>query len=246
MADGNTVYSYNKVWSDTRIDSSSFHDKKYHNPKFPVNSENFYAKNVKLGAFDLTDDQIQKIVPEAEYTDLPKNTKYSIVNGSYFSGKDFENSKIGDILISYTYAPSGTNISFIGKQQSNTIRPFDYKGRLNYVQYNGSLNKDEIIERYEQENMFLTIALRFFGWLLMFVGLSLFISPLSMVLEFIPVLGKIANAISSFILMLVSLVLSLITIAIAWLAYRPEFSLVLTVVSVFIVVMIKRRLEKRI
>lgn len=243
-SNGNTSYNYNKIWSEARIDSDSFHDKKYRNPKFPIESDSFYAQNVKLGEFDLTNYQIEKIVPEKEFTELPENKHYTVVNGEYFSGKDFQNPEIGDVLISYSYAPSGTNISFIGKQQANTVIPFEYKGRSNYVQYNGSLNKDSIIERYKHENKILTISLRVLGWLLMFIGLNLLISPLSALLGFIPLLGNIANTVSAFILMLVSLVLSLITISIAWFAYRPDFSFILISASLVLVMFIKKKLKK--
>ena len=245
-SNGNTTYKYTKKWSDSKIDSDSFHDKNYRNPNFPIESMDFYADSAKLGAFDLTPDQIKRIIPEKEITDLPQNQKYSIENGKYFSGKDIQEPNIGDVLISYSYAPSGTNISFIGKQESNHIMPFSYQKRSNYVQYNGSLDKEAIIEKYKHENHVLTMALRFVGWLLMFFGLKLLTSPLELLFGFIPIFGKIASNISTFVAMLISLVLSLITIAIAWFAYRPIVSIILIVVSVGIVWVIKQKLPKKV
>lgn len=245
-SDGNSVYEYTKTWSETKINSDSFHDNKYKNPDFPIRSANFYATTAKLGDYDLSVEQIERIAPETELTDLPENDVYSVINGKYFSGKNMQEPEIGDILISYSYAPSGTDISMIGIQQTNRINPFSYKGRTNYVQYNGSMSKDAVIEQYRHENMFLTMSLRVLGWLLMFVGLKLLISPANDILEFVPFFGKIANAVSTMVLMLISLLLTVITIAIAWFIYRPVLSLVIILISLYIAKQIKKSIPQRV
>ena len=232
-------YEYTKVWSKSKIDSDSFHDKQHNNPDFPIETMKFYADSAKLGAFDLEIEQIKKIRPEKDIYNLPLNKKYSIEGGKYFSGRDIQSPEIGDILISYSYAPSGTKISLIGKQSSNYITPFNYKNRSNYIQYNGSLTKEGIIKKYKHENVILTMLLRFAGWLIMFFGLKLLISPIEKIFGFIPLLGGIATGISSFIVMLISLVLSLITMAIAWFIYRPIISIILIAISLGIVKIIK-------
>ena len=243
-SNGNETHEYTKTWSEMKINSDNFYDKTKHNPKFPIESDKFFAPSAKLGSFNLSSEQIKKIVPEKELYNLPPNPKYSIQDGKYFSGTNISNPNIGDILISYSYAPSGTDISFIGKQQSNSVTSFNYKGRNNYVQYNGLLDKEAIIEKYKQENLILTMTLRFLGWLLMFIGLKLLISPVIAIFGIIPFLGRIADDISSTILMLVSLLLSLITVAIAWVAYRPLLSLGLIVISLAIAYLVKQKLPK--
>ena len=243
-SNGNKTYEYKKEWSAAKIDSNSFHDKKYANPEFPIESKEFYADRAKLGAFDLTSEQIRKISPEKDFEDLPKNSKYSVENGKYFSGTDIQTPNIGDVLISYSYAPSGTNISLIGQQQLNKILPFSYKGKNNHVQYNGALDKNGIIEKFKQENSLITMLLRFFGWILMFIGLKLLISPIDAIFGVIPFFGKIVDNISTFIVLLISLGLSLITIAIAWFAYRPVLSIILIAISIGIAKTVKEKLPK--
>ena len=245
-SNGNDRYEYTKVWSKAKINSDHFHDKRYKNPDFPLKSKGYYADRAKLGAFDLELEQIKKIVPEEEIYDLPENKKYSIEDGRYYSGKDILSPEIGDILISYSYAPSGTKISLIGKQESNHIKPFHYKNRYNYIQYNGSLNKEEIIKRYEDENFVLTMTLRIVGWLMMFIGLKLLISPIEKIFGFVPILGQIADNISSLIIMLITLVLSLITIAIAWFVYRPFLSILLITISLGIAKIIRDKQANKI
>ena len=63
-----TTYSYSKVWSDELIDSSSFHDAGHDNPgSMPYESKTFLASNATLGAFALTQDQVDNLGPSAEY-----------------------------------------------------------------------------------------------------------------------------------------------------------------------------------
>lgn len=236
-----TTYSYEKKWSEQEIDSSDFHDKSHINPSFPVKSEEFYANNVKFGDFDLTSKQIKKIAAEETFRNLPPKAGYSIQQGEkYFSGTDIMQPKVGDILISYTYAPSGTYISMIGKQSGKNIVPDKYKKFSVYVQYNGNLSKEEIIEKFRHNNFILTNIFRLLGWLLMFIGLKLIASPITKIFNFIPILGDIVEGASSLVFGLFSLFLSLITIAIAWFAYRPIASLLLITVAIIIAIIIKK------
>ena len=63
-----TTFSYSKVWSETLIDSSSFHDKGYDNPKaMPYETKLFLAQNANLGAFALSKDQVENLSPSLEY-----------------------------------------------------------------------------------------------------------------------------------------------------------------------------------
>lgn len=243
IKDGQNVY--NKVWSDYYIDSENFENKQYKNPKFPIKSDVYYAKNVKLGSFQLIKEQIEAIEPENDFRDLPNNNNYKINNGTYFSGNDINNPEIGDIMISYTYSPTNTDISIIGQQNSdNTISSLPFKKSGIYIQYNGKMTKDEIIETYRKENSVFTMFIRLGGWLLMLIGLKLIISPIITILNLVPIVGKLADMLTLFILALISLALSLITIAIAWIAYRPLISISLLGISVLSIVIANKLVNK--
>lgn len=244
-SDGNETYEYVKSWSANKIDSDNFHDKTHINPDFPLESKNFYAQNAKFGDFNLTSGQISNIKPESDFIDLPPNSKYSVVKEQYYSGKNIQTPEIGDVLISYRYAPSGTNISIIGIQKNNQLTSFSYKNRSNFVQYNGHMNKEGIIGKYRHDNSTLTMILRLTGWLLMFIGLKMLISPIEAIFGFIPILGNIANSLVSVILALISLALSLVTIAIAWFVYRPVASIILVAVATIIMYIVKDKLPRK-
>lgn len=241
---GNTKYE--KAWSEDFVDSNYFENKSYKNPSFPIKSEVFSAEVAEFGDYTLNNEQVLLIESENEVTDLPQNSKYTIVNGSYFSGKDIENPQIGDVLITYSYVPSKTAVSIIGQQNAdNTISALQYKDMSIYIQYDGNLSKDEIINAYRQDNTNFTIFVRIAGCLLMFLGLKLFISPIIDIFNLIPILGKVADFILSIVLFLISICLSLVTISIAWFAYRPVLSLLLAIVVFAIGMLIKIIIDKK-
>lgn len=237
-SDNKPKYSYVKEWSSFKIDSSNFYDQKYSNPEFPIESKRFYANNAKFGDFDLTSEQIRKITSEKKLIDLPYDENYSIQDGKYYSGKNFQSPEIGDILISYQYAPSKTPISIIGIQQGNNITPFEFKNKSNYIQYNGALDKKGIIEKFRQDNLLITMLLRLAGFILMFIAFNLLVSPIKAIFGFIPLIGNVANFLLSLVLFLCSLVLSLLVIAVAWCVYRPFVSIMLIAVVILLVMII--------
>ena len=215
-----TTYSYEKVWSSERIDSEDFHKSGHNNPKFPLQSADYYAESGKLGEYN------------------------KIFESTYYKGYDPENPNIGDIRISYEYVPSGVNISIIGQQKSdNTISNLKLKNSSVYLQMDGLNTKEEMINSFRQDNKFFTNFIRIVGWLLMFIGLNLLINPLVTLFKIFPFASSIIGFLTSGLMFLVSLALSLLTIAIAWFAYRPTLSIGLIIVICGIIYLIKSKVK---
>ncbi|HSY26043.1 MAG TPA: TMEM43 family protein, partial [Burkholderiaceae bacterium] len=79
----------------------------------------------------------------------------------------------------------------------------------------------ELFKVKKQEEGNLSWILRGVGWLVMFIGLMLIARPISMVLAFLPFLEGIAETGAFLIALMVSLPLTLLIIAIAWIVHRP-------------------------
>ena len=63
-----TTYTYEKVWSPDLINSSAFKEAGHENPTTrPVESAEFVASNVSLGAFRLSADLISRLGPEKAF-----------------------------------------------------------------------------------------------------------------------------------------------------------------------------------
>ena len=242
--DGKTIYK--KEWSDIEQNSDEFEDKSHKNPRFLFSSKEYIAQRAKLGKYDLSEKQIGMIEPQKEFLNLQEKPEYKIIDNQYYKGNNINNPEIGDLLISYNYAPSDTPISIIGEQkEDNTISSMVHKriGAI-YIQYDGKMTKDEMLEKYTNDNKIQTMGFRFLGWILMFAGLKLFFEPLINILNLVPILGQFANMATTFIFALITFALSLFTIAIAWFAYRPLLSLFLIITSGIIAIFVKKKLIK--
>ena len=91
----------------------------------------------------------------------------------------------------------------------------------------------------KSDNKTTTCCFRLLGWLIMYIGIVCLFSPIIAVFKWIPLVGwLIAHLLSVVVYIfafIVSLCLTLITIALAWLWYRPLYGLcLLLVVSLMI------------
>jgi hypothetical protein len=73
----------------------------------------------------------------------------------------------------------------------------------------------------EAANETLTWILRGVGWLLMTLGVFLVLRPFVMLVNFVPFAGSLVSFGAFVLAATASAALSLVTIAVAWLAYRP-------------------------
>jgi hypothetical protein len=65
----------------------------------------------------------------------------------------------------------------------------------------------------------------------MFFGLSMVLKPLSVLADVLPILGNIVEIGNGLVAGVIALVCSLVTIAIAWIFYRPVLAIVLLLVA---------------
>ena len=81
------------------------------------------------------------------------------------------------------------------------------------------------------DNKFWTWIFRGVGFFVMFLGLSLFFKPLSVLADVVPFIGSLVGAGVGIICFLLALVLSSLTIAIAWVVVRPLVGIPLLIVA---------------
>ncbi len=240
-----TTYTYKKEWSDRPIDSSNFYKKSYVNPPFTLKSERLEAKKGSFGEFKLSNYQTSRLNNLSEYSNLPYNRNYTISGNYYYKSNNIESPSIGDIRISYKYTPSDSPVSVIGMQRADkTITPMTIKQGNVYMQYDGILTQDEIVEKFKKGNLVTTNIFRIIGFFLMFFGLNLILKPIGTLLSFIPIFEKIVSFLTGGLVFLISLVLSLIIIAVAWLCYRPVAAICLLAAAVAVGVLIRNKISK--
>ena len=253
-----TTYNYSKEWSANPIDSGNFEVSNGHyNPGMPISGKEIEAQPVTLGQFTLSEyfvgqmDDYQPLqMPDEEQAQvleklsaLRKGKKNQTYGDYFYVSENPHAPQIGDLRIQFKIVPPAI-ISVVAKQAGSrldtyTTEPdfslefYDFpivNNNIRLFEY-GDVTADAMFIHAKQENVFWTWIFRLVGFVMMFVGLSMIFGVLRILAAVIPFLGQIVGVFSSLITFVIATILSLITIAIAWLFYRPLLSVILFVIA---------------
>ncbi len=249
--DENTTYTYSKEWTDKIVDSSDFKKSADHtNPTYmPYESESYLVDSLSVGAFDLSDGFKDRLSADKNLLNLEPGVALPegyYVNGKYITNsKDVDNPEVGDIRIYFEYGEYDT-VSVLGKQTGSKIGSYTTKKNSTILKLEkGEKTSTELINNIESANKFSKWLMRILGTIIVCIGMSMVLSPITTLIGYIPFLGKIVNgaigAVSSFI----GLAISLIVIAIAWIVFRPILGVILIVVSVGLIILAKKYASKK-
>ena len=95
----------------------------------------------------------------------------------------------------------------------------------------GKHTADAMFTSAQESNKMLTWILRVVGFVVMFIGFSLLFKPLSVVADVLPIAGDIVGIGTGIVAFLLAAPLSLITIAVAWIFYRPLIGVPLLILA---------------
>lgn len=255
-----TTYTYSKVWDNNLINSTKFKKpEKHNNPDSRLYDPiEMLASDVSFGAFTLSRSLVKKInnfspLNIKNKISLPENLKdkAQFHNGGLYIGKDPDEPEIGDTQIFFKIVKP-TEITLVAKQVGSTFEPYRTKagGSIQLVQ-EGSHSAESMFQTAYSSNRIMTWIIRIAGFLVMMIGLIIIFRPLSVLADIIPIIGSIVGVGTGMIAFLISSVLSLVTVAIAWFVYRPVMGILLLIaaISIFIVFKLqffnKGRGEKR-
>ncbi len=231
--------SYSKKWSDSHISSNGFkanHD----NPSMPFESEVFYAKNAKVGDYDLTTDNLEYLRANKDITLEQKdanNNAMRLYENTLYKGKDPSSPQIGDIKVSFKYLDE-ENVSLLGVQSDHNITKFVGKsGKTVMYSMAGVHTGDEMFKKLVDNNKMITWLLRLVGLVLLICAFASIFAPLRFITDRIPILGSIVGTVSGLFAFVVGFALAVIVIAVAWIAYRPVASIIAILAVIAIVVL---------
>jgi len=246
-----TEYTYSKTWDDELINSNQFKKTDYKNPSsVPYNKTRQQANDVSMGAFKLPQSLISKInnYQQIEITDaanlkLGSDIKASVYQGGYYLGNNPDAPEVGDLIVTFSHAlPS--KVSVVAEQLNDTFQEYSTSsgGSLLLLQ-NGEVSAQAMFEKAKADNTILTWLIRAGGFLLMFAGLSMLLRPISVLADVVPLFGNIAEAGIAVVAFLIALLLSVITIAIAWIIFRPIIGGALLVTSTAVVWVLVKKIK---
>ena len=151
---------------------------------------------------------------------------------------------IGDIRITYTQILPH-DLSIVAGQTKDTFCAFPVNGDTISLMANSIQTPELMFKNAQSANARLTWLIRIGGFLLMLIGLSMIFRPLSVLADVIPVLGNIVGAGATMVSWLIALPCTLITIAIAWLFYRPVVGIILLVIAGAGIVLLLKNIRKK-
>ncbi len=159
------------------------------------------------------------------------------VGDTLYKGADPSSPQLGDLRVSFEYTPPTADASFLAQQAGNKLQPFMLStGRTWDRQEDGIVDAPTMFQNARTENTMLLWLGRIGGFLLMFIGLSLFFKPLVVVADVIPILGDVIGMGFALAAFGIAAVCSLMTIALGWLFYRPMVGVPLLVLALGILV----------
>ena len=234
------TYSYSKTWDDDLIDSGRFrHPDGHENPgSKPFNNQDWTADPVKVGGFRLSSEQVSRLDKfeplslDAKAV-LPAATaaRVKATGSQFYVGKDPNVPAVGDARVGFQVARPA-EVSLVARQVGDTFEGYHAKagGTVDLLEY-GVMSADAMFKAAQDRNTLLTWILRVVGFFVMFLGLVLVFRPLRVLGDVLPIVGTLLGAGIALFAGAVAAALSLVTIAIAWLAYRPLFGVVLLVLA---------------
>lgn len=240
------TYDYDKVWSENPIDSRHFNEPGHVNPdSMRFSTKTWDAANVTVGAYSLSPELVGKIdnyttisADKDIVAGLPSEIRDDAVtsDGSlYFSHEsgtkpDPASPKVGDFKVTFKAAVPGP-VSVIARQTGSTLSAYPTRNGLLQLLYTGTHSAAEMFKAEQSRNATLTWILRAAGFLAMWIGMMLVLNPLRVLADVIGFVGEIAGAGIGLVTFFAAVGLSLLTIAIAWIAYRPVVGIGLLVLA---------------
>lgn len=139
--------------------------------------------------------------------------------------------QIGDVRISYRIVRPH-DFSVVGVQQGDTIvAHVASNGESNLLTADSIRSAAEMYQSAEEANTIKLWLFRLLGFALMYSGLRAVFRPLEVLGDVVPFIGSIIGAGAGIVSFLIAAPLSLVTIAVAWIVYRPVVGIILLVVA---------------
>lgn len=235
-----TTYTYEKIWQSGRIDSGKFKKPSGHeNPSSSLSAQSWTASPITLGAFTLSSGLASQIdnfsaltlqKPETETAPID-GRKVHFSSGRYYLGDNPASPAIGDVKVSYQTAMP-TQVSVIAQQTAKSFSAFTGGSgtAINMLQV-GNHSAETMFASAHATNKMFTWILRVVGFVVMFFGFSLVFKPLSVVADVLPIAGTIVGVGTGIVAFLLAAPLSLVTISVAWIFYRPLVGVPLLLVA---------------
>ncbi|ADL02385.1 TMEM43 family protein [Brevundimonas subvibrioides] len=238
-----TTYTYSKAWSSSAVDSSAFAEPAGHeNPEMTIEAATIYAEDATLGAFGLDEDVLSQVggeqpLPlngdneEAIQSAAGQGRTLSVVQNRIYIGEDPSVPQIGDTRVSYGLTPAAET-SIVARQNGDGFLPYRTRnGSEILLVADGDVPAGDMFQSAQDANNMIAWLIRIVGMVLLMVGFGLILAPLGVLADVLPLAGTIVRMGTGLIGFVLGLVVGTVTIALAWLAFRPVTTIIILAVG---------------
>ncbi len=212
-----TIYTYNKVWTNDPQNSDNFKKTQFYNPPLSIQPQIIKTPNLKIGIFDIDVNNVQ--LPDFQVLNLnnqilKQNVNLSNSNTIYKGNGSLQNPQIGDVQISYQFIPNPLqNHTIIGKLDANNKKIFSFiDNNDNQIFRIFKGTKDDAIKTLKTEHSILTWFLRILGFIFYWIAFAMLFEPISVIMDIIPLFGTITRSAFGFVSFLLALVSTILMI----------------------------------
>lgn len=248
-----TEYKYSTDWDDDHVDSSDFRYADAHaNPsQWPVESDRFDAQQATLGAFTLSP-EVRSSMGNWNKLDARSALQFpesyddfrASADGTLYRGRSPGSPEVGDLRIRFEYQPEAV-FSVVARQSGDALTAYKASnGREVLLVESGEVTAESMFSSAQSRNSTLTWVVRLAGTLGMWIGLSMVFAPMTRVLDILPMLGTLGSWGIGLLTGVVSVFLSVLTIGMSWVFYRPLLGGTLIALAVALLFWMRSRKPK--
>jgi hypothetical protein len=236
-----TTYQYERVWSDTPIDSTNFHSRGGHiNPPMQLRTETFDAPDATLGARKLDGavlDDLGHFTTVAAGANATPPGGWRPDNGGFFRGRDPGEPAVGDARVSFAVIAPG-QVSAIALQQGDRLIAFPTPGGTTIaLAAPGTVTAAAMFATERSGAKTLAWVMRAVGFALILGGLMLMVNPLGVLVSVLPFLESVVDVAAFVVMFGLAVLITLFTVAIAHIVLQPVLSAGLLVAGVAVFVL---------
>lgn len=246
--------TYEQTWSAQLIESTNF-PAQYQNPAaLPVGDASSTSQNAMIGSFSisptllvrsrdlqpltLSDEQIYAVEDRLGVFDIQRTDTGIYLPYGY---GEVAAPAIGDVRLNLEVLPAG-QVSLVARKAGSVLDLYTARSGVAVGFFRtGAHSAQAMFDDAVRQNNALTAALRVFGFVLMALGFRMLFSPLAALTGWIPLVGSLTKAGLALLAGALALCISVVTIAVAWLAFRPLISVPAIAIAVAAAVMLMRR-----
>ena len=218
-----TTYTYQHVWSAQPIASAQFKVRDGHqNPPMEVRSAVFDGGEVRLGAYRGDPPLLNKL---ATFAALPVQSApppgYQASGDGFYRGQDPNQPAVGDVRVTFGGIPAQT-VSVAGALSGGVLTAYrDANGYTIALAEPGAVTAAGLFHDEMRSEGRLTWILRGVGFVMMLIGFVCISRPLTMLFAVLPFLESMVGAGAFLVALTLAVPITLLTIAVAWIAHRP-------------------------